>query len=577
VVIWRTQGAAPAERASVVHFTVPLPAGTIVTTAGGIAVSRDGSRVAYTAGPRSQIYVRSLKGMESTLLPDTAGASWLSFSPDGRSISYVDPRELRRVTVDGGRSVRLAEVSTEVSPPVQHWRTDDTILFTSKGVLMRVPAAGGTAEPVGPSDGGPYMLPRVRLDGPTIFAFNRKGAVELDLQRGTLSSLPGPSRTAGPVCLPEFVPVQRGSTSGFQICYDPQNTAILAAPFDAARLDGSGELKTVVEGVQPIVGPFGAFAVSESGTLAYVAGTFQGIGPSAPVWVSRAGLEAALPLEKRRIESIALSPDGQRIAMQVYEGTSTSPQRDIWVYDIARGTMSRLTFDGGSRGTVWTHDSTRIVHAFSRGRTQVRAVAVDGGTPTTMAGGGPSRWVPSSTTRDEALIAGVAAPGDAPQTGVSVVHVGKAGADAQPFMDLPQFSENGARFSPDGRFIAYSSDKTGREEVYVAAYPPGRGEWPVSTDGGTSPRWRADGRELFYRSGNRMIAVAVDTSAGFRAGATKVLFERELFGGPDEPWDVSADGQRFLMLEAAPTTTAAKELHIIVNWIEELKREFGTR
>ena len=154
---------------------------------------------------------------------------------------------------------------------------------------------------------------------------------------------------------------------------------------------------------------------------------------------------------------------------------------------------------------------------------------------------------------------------------MSIVHVDNADTRPEPFMNLPKFSQTGARFSPDGRFLAYSSDETGRHEVYVAAYPPGR-KWPVSGDGGTAPRWRADGRELFYRSGARMMAVDVDTSSGFRAGTPKVLFERNLFGGSEEPYDVAPDGKRFLMLKPAATTSSRSELHIVVNWIEELKR-----
>jgi hypothetical protein len=154
-----------------------------------------------------------------------------------------------------------------------------------------------------------------------------------------------------------------------------------------------------------------------------------------------------------------------------------------------------------------------------------------------------------------------------------VVRIGDAAKGLQPLMDLPQFSEGAVRFSPNGRFIAYTSDKSGRNEIYVAAYPPGGGEWPVSTDGGTAPRWRADGRELFYRSGKRMVVVEVDTSNGFRLGTTTKLFERDSFGGPDEPYDVAPDGQRFLMLKAAAAANSSeRELHIIVNWIEELKR-----
>jgi serine/threonine-protein kinase len=289
--------------------------------------------VAFVGGRRSQIHVRALNGVETTLLADTAGASWRSFSPDGRSISYVDPRELRKVAVDGGPSVKLADVSTEVSPPVQHWRTDDTILFTTKGVLLRVPSTGGTPEKVGPPEGVPYLLPRVRLDGPTVFAFSLpNGPVELNLQRGAMARLQGPGwpRSARE-CVPEYVPLEPGATTGFRVCYDSQQAAIMAARVDAPRVQGAGELRTVIEGVQPIVGPFGAFAVSESGALAYVAGNFRGIRPSTPVWVDRTGAEEAIPAQERRYESVALSPDGRRIAMQVFDGAAFVGQRDIWV------------------------------------------------------------------------------------------------------------------------------------------------------------------------------------------------------------------------------------------------------
>jgi hypothetical protein len=376
--------------------------------------------------------------------------------------------------------------------------------------------------------------------------------------------------------VPEYVPLEPGAKTGFGICYDRQRAAIMAARFDESRVESTGELRSVVEGVQPIVGPYGAFAVSELGTLAYVPGNFRGIGPTTLVWMDRAGAEEALSAQERRYESVAVSPDGRRIVMQVYEDTSTpfSGQRDIWVYDVARETQSRLTFDGRSTGGVWTRDGRQIVHAVNAnntGKPELRAVAVDGGALSTL-GDSPSRWLPMSISPDGTSVAGVANPGDARQRTMSIIHVGKPGANPEPFMDLPQFSESGARFSPDGRFVAYASDETGRDEIYVSAYPPG-GKWTVSKDGGTSPRWRADGRELFYRSGNRMVAVDIDTTNGFRAGVPKVLFERNLFGGPDEPYDVAPDGKRFLMLKpgVAPSRRVP-ELHVVVNWIEELKR-----
>ena len=337
----------------------------------------------------------------------------------------------------------------------------------------------------------------------------------------------------------------------------------MAAPFDLERLEVKGAPRPVVQGVLG-----GAqYSVSANGTLAYVPG-----GPQSAegklVWVSRNGAEQPLAAPARAYAQPRLSPDGRRIVVNVMENGETQ----LGLYDIARDTLSRFTFEGSlNEYAVWTPDGKKIVFSSNRqGALHIFWQLADGSGGLERLTNGNTDEVAFSWSPDSQLLAFVATAPGGPEFFVLPISGGKALRllKSQAFEDAPQFS-------PDGRWLAYTSDESGRREIYVQPYPGPGGKWQISTEGGNEPQWNHNGRELFYRLGDQMMAVDIATVPSFAARKPRQLFEghymTNVLARPD--YDVSADGQRFLMIkpveqvESAPT-----QINVVLNWTEELKR-----
>jgi len=293
------------------------------------------------------------------------------------------------------------------------------------------------------------------------------------------------------------------------------------------------------------------------------------------VWVDRNGTEQPIAAPPRRYQSVAVSRDGRHIATGIFEGTAILPQPDVWVYDVARGALSRITFDRTSSFPVWTADGSRVLFLdLSRReqRLEIRA-ATTGGTQVTTVLKLESVLAPTSLAPDGTLAGNVQRAGgtNARDTiGFARVTDGASGsARLQGLVDSP-FVLTDPRFSPDGRFVAYESTESGRGEIFVMSYPDQRGKWQVSVDGGVMPRWAASGNELFFRNGDKLMAVDVEVSHGFRAGTPRMLFDKRYRAFA---YDVSPDGRRFLMLKnAVGQDDTPDELHVVINWAEELRR-----
>ena len=586
--LWGWLRPAPPAARIVTHFTTTLPEGT--GPLDSIAVSRDGSRIAFPGGPRREIYVRMMDQLEARLIPGTEDARVPSFSPDGQWISYLDgarPSQLRKVSVAGGPSQVLAEAQSGVGPPVPSWGDDGNILFSSKGVLLRVPSGGGQPQMLATPDAnsgerwiaGPQLLPGGRNVLVTIARKSVMAQIVLNLKTGEKKIV---LESNGIIA--QFANTDPSSAMGHLVYYDATTGSLMAVPFDANRLQVKGSPVPVLDGVQSFVPVFGSFGFSDSGTLAYVTGGGLASANNTLVWVDRNGAEQPLPAPPRRYAVPAVSPDGERVAVQIEEGSPMTAKIDVWLYSLARGTLTRLTSEDRNFAPVWTPDENVIYTSYGGTARDfgLRSIAADGsGSATAVSVRQPSLLYASSVSPDAKLAIGIGrATGGDPRQRTSLWFLSLA-ADAkpQPFLDS-QFSRSKPQFSPDGRWVAYQSDETGRNEVYVTPYPGPGGKVHLSNEGGTTPRWSRNGRELFYRNGDKMMAVDIQTTPAFRAGAPKLLFEGHYFEGRafsmdqySVSYDVAPDGKRFLMLKpAAGQNAQSGQLHVVVNWFEELRR-----
>jgi serine/threonine-protein kinase len=340
--------------------------------------------------------------------------------------------------------------------------------------------------------------------------------------------------------------------------------ALLAAPFDLDRLEVRGPATVVVEGIR-LEGPVAVAqaAFSRDGTLVYAPGRAAN-DATRPVWVDRQGTVLPVGMPRRAYRSFSLSPDGRRLAIVIAD-----PNNDVWVQDLERGTLTRLTSGGNNVQPVWTLDGKRVAFTsiINGARTRFWAPADGSGIPESTSQGGDS-FSPNGE-----LVALARRDLD---TGwdLWVESLKKAGPP-QVFLRT-RFTEVAPTFSTDGRYIAYVSDESGQYEVYVRPYPPGLGKWQVSTHGGEEGIWSRDGRELFYRNGNTWMAVPVRLQPEFEAGTPQQLFEGPYVNVGGLSYDVTPDGQRFLVLEPdEPAAAPVTHLNVVLNWFEEVKAKTG--
>jgi eukaryotic-like serine/threonine-protein kinase len=343
-------------------------------------------------------------------------------------------------------------------------------------------------------------------------------------------------------------------------------------PFDAQRLEVTGTAIPVVEGVlqSPVAGA-AQYSISATGSLVYVSGGVQAT-QLRLVWVSRNGAEQPLAAPMRAYQFPQLSPDGRRVAVVIAE-----QETQDWLYDLSRETLTRFTFEGNANlDPVWTPDGKRIAFQSSKeGPFNIFWQLADGSGGLERLTTSEYTQVPMSWSPDGQLLAFIEL-NPTTQRDIWVLRMGDR--KAQPFLRTP-FNESAPRFSPDGRWLAYVSNESGRYEIYVQPYPGPGGKWQISTEGGTEPVWNPNGRELSYRSGDKMMAVDIATQPSFTVGKPRILFKGQYAPTTSTPpnYDVSPDGQRFLMLKATEQSQAAPtQINVVLNWFEELKQKVPT-
>jgi Tol biopolymer transport system component len=574
---------APAEQLSPIGLSWP--------SSPAMAISPDGRTIVFAGSPSAdpianmRLYRRRLDEATATPMPNTEGGFAPFFAPDGRWVAFfsLPDGQFKKVPLEGGPAITIARGDPGIVAGA-NWGAEDTIVFSigPANGIYRVSANGGTPERVTSLDSRtewrhttPHLLPGGQAmlytagvaDGDTLGV--RVMAHRFDT---------GETRV-----LLEDAADARFLASG-HLLYMRRGT-LLAAPFDPEHLTLTGPAIGVLDGVVQAVGGTGSaaetyhgqFQVGGNGTLVYLSG-----GPLPPVrsdvvWLDRSGAMDLVPNTPPGWHLfLRLAPDETRLAMTVFRGGFFG-QNDVWVYDLTRSTARRLTFGGAPGNLVWSADGSEIVYDQTLADQTFRMRAdgsVGTGDPVSTRGrdGRPAAW----SRGDNRLLS------LAREVGRS--HLSALSMDGAAEATLIKESRSDLRYpvlSSDGRWLAYTSDVTGAQEVYVEPYPgPGAAE-RISTDGGHSLAWA--GNELFYVRSSpngqaQMMVVDVDTTAAFRASAPRVLFDLPAavvgsLGGPLRGYDVSADGRRFI---ASRLTTSLPDpitqIHVVLNWAEELQR-----
>jgi len=549
------------------RFAVILPASVELPRTEGslLAISPDGQTLVYRAREAGvfRLYRRGLDQLEAAPIPGTEGAEQTPFfSPDGQWLAFPSGGTLMKVALAGGRPVPVGDLPAS-SIRGGSWGADDTIIVAAFAAgLASVPAGGGEAMPIAtPDDGRQYWYPQILPGGRAVLftasfpAVDAGDVMVLDLESGMRRTLLAGGIAGQYVPTGHLVFVRGGD--------------LWAARFDPERLEVVGDAAVVQEGVRVEVGGAVQMAIAGDGSLAYIP-------PGAVayrhtlVWVDRQGREEAINVPPRGYQYFRLSPDGASVALHVREAES-----DIWTWDLARETLARTSFNSSVYAPndvgppVWTPDGTRI--AFGHADGNVYWQAADGsGVPERLTEGAERRLFPRSFSSDgrQLLLAEAGAAGT-----IHLLDL-EAGSGLQL---LPGMSCFNPEVSPDGRWLAYQSSESGRNEVYVRPFPDvNSGRWQISTAGGTGPLWSRDGRELFYLAGaGSIVGVPIDTTTGFAVGRPAVLIEGDYVAGPGRTYDVSPDGRRFLMLRDLESDAGEPSSHQIIlvqNWFEELKR-----
>ena len=576
--VWGLMRPGPSEPSSVSRFVVTTPSeGQLRTTNShsDVAISPDGMRFVYTSGTGGtggSLYVRHVDQLNATFLRGTEDGQTPFFSPDGEWVGFTGQQDriLKRVSILGGPAVTIADTSPV--PRGLSWGHDDHIVFAtgaSRG-LLRVPAVGGEVEQlttVDPEQGEtdhwwPDVLPNGKGVLFTAWSGSDEGSrlavVSLETREVTYL-LPGGSH-------PRYSPTGH-------IVYGVGGT-LRAVGFDTDRLElTSSNPVPVVENVMTKGTGAASFSVASNGSLVYVTGAGLANSPQRTlVWVDREGREEPLETGPRTYTNPRISPDGTRVALDVRD-----QEFDIWIWDFTRETLTRLTFDPqGDSYPAWTPDGQRVAFASVRdGAQHLFWKAADGtGSVEQLAAGENGQLSPAFSPDGAQLVFRE----NHPETGSDLRVLSMDGTgEAEPLL-VTEFDERNAELSPDGRWMAYESNASGAPEIYVRPFPDvDAGRWQVSTDGGRQPLWGPDGRELFFRTTAEALArVSVQPGTSFVAGNPAVVFEGSYFvGGGGRTYDISPDGQRFLMIKQggqATDSAAQNQIIMVENWFTELER-----
>jgi serine/threonine-protein kinase len=556
--------------------------GTAALTISGVdrdlAITPDGTHVVYVGNGGTQLFVRALDALEPVAI--ASGLLRGPFvSPDGQWVGFVDSNILKKVAITGGPSIALADI--DAGSRGATWAPDDTIIFATANPvtgLQRVSAAGGATDVLTRPDRAHGETDHL---WPEILPGGRAVLFTIALQTG--------GRDAALVAVRDLRTgaqrvLLRGGSDGHYVAsghlvYVAAGT-LRAIAFDPARLETHGTAVPLLPRLAVNNSGGGDFGVATDGTLVYVdtAGSL-GMNARTLVWVDRTGKEAPVAAPPRAYEHPRLSPDGTRLAL-----SSGDQENDLWIWDLGRATLTRLTLDPGQDSfPLWTPNGRRIIFSSNRGV----------GLPNLwwQAADGTDAAERLTTSSNAQFLNGITPDGTAvlyneatPTMGRDLFQVTLDGTHRVTLVLQTKFDERNGTVSPDGRWLAFESNSSGPFEIYVRPFPNvGGGQWQVSTAGGRQPLWARSGKELFYLgSDGALLRVSVEASgATWNAGAPMKLLEGRYYTGTGSgrAYDASADGQRFLVIKAsgADANAAPPALIVVQHWDEELKRLVPTK
>ena len=543
--------AAPAPTIARLQIAVAEP---IEPGSGVLAVSPDGRRIVYSTGApgHDQLFVRDVDQFESKPIAGSERTVTATFSPDSQWVAFVADRKLKKVALAGGAPRTVYET---VDEPGLSWTSDQSILFnpgTATGI-WRVSADGGEAQVLTTSGAHDNMhrFPEVLPNGKGVLYAAQGGVSDDQVFVQSLST--HQSRLLAKGTAPHYL-------STGHVVYVDAGT-LYAVRFDQNRMETVGSPRALVEGIRQTSSGVSLVGFSQTGTMVYVS---AGLGPRTNelVWADRDGTEQPTGASGKPYAQPRLSPDGRYVVTSL-----RGDAEDLWLYDLMRGASSRLTSRGSSSFPVWSPDGRQL--ALSVGRNDIYVRPLDASTADRRLVTGDIPAYPFSWSPNGRTLAYVAV------NATTLQDIWVAPLDGQkprPYLASP-FREGAPVFSPDGRWLAYVSDESGRNEIYVAPFPGPGEKSAVSIGGGTEPVWARSGPDLFYRSGDAVVAVEI-TMSPFSVGKPRVLFrkpyERSIALWPN--YDVTPDGRRLLMVKGNDASPAASFVSVVLNWQETLKK-----